>query len=407
MKKFLVLLAMILACGFSLNAQTKETQCEQFYKDAKSAYDKGDYEVALIFFNRCKTDGCTNADFQIYIDVCNMKLGEKSNVAITNNTSSSKRQSVANCAKNTAFGLDIGIGGSFYAEYSEKLPTFFAPALGIRVMHHFNPYFGIDFLKINWITDVWPRVLDNRWTMRLQIMSGIRGNSPAFFKCMSVYSAFRLGYGIDFRLLTLKGVSHFEGLSLETELGLNLSPTVFAGFAYNYHKYFVKGVDSKVAMHTLSFRLGFNLGKSQEAMKTEKARAEVEKVTKGAENIIDIDSKAREIVTKLMFDGYFVCTDQIVDLKQSESGSHIRYFEGGAEYIIICFSDDPNVLEIRAYLQRMNGKIAGDNAIDRGEITKIHFKPKFMRRLKVVTTNLSSRTPNSASEFRMIIAFKN
>jgi len=175
------------------------------------------------------------------------------------NTTPSKRQSVTNCAKKTAFGLDIGTGGSFYTVPNEKSETLFASALGIRVTHHFNPYFGVDFLKVNWITDV----LENFWTMRLQFMPGVRGNSPAFFKCMSVYSAFRLGYGMDFRLLGFSGASHFEGLCLETELGLNITPIVFAGFAYNYHKYFVGGVDSKLAMHTLSFRLGFNFGKSQ------------------------------------------------------------------------------------------------------------------------------------------------
>ena len=75
----------IIACSFSLNAQNKETQCEQFYKDAKKAYDKGDYEVALIFFNRCKAEDCKNADFQIYIDVCNMKLGKNNNAVTINN----------------------------------------------------------------------------------------------------------------------------------------------------------------------------------------------------------------------------------------------------------------------------------------------------------------------------------
>jgi len=75
--KSIMLILGIIAYSFSLSAQNKETQCEQFYKEAKSAYDKEDYEVALIFFNRCKTEGCSNIDFQIYIDVCNMKLGKK------------------------------------------------------------------------------------------------------------------------------------------------------------------------------------------------------------------------------------------------------------------------------------------------------------------------------------------
>jgi len=168
------------------------------------------------------------------------------------NSSSSKRQSVTNCAKNTAFGLDIGLGGSFYKSGKEKDITLLTTALGIRVMHHFNPYFGVDFSKINWITDVLTYRHNTAWKMRLQIMSGIRGNTPVFSKCMSGYAAFRLGYGMDF------GESNFEGLCLETEAGLNLTRTVFVGFAYNYHKYFVEGIDARVAMHALSFRLGFN-----------------------------------------------------------------------------------------------------------------------------------------------------
>jgi len=324
-----------------------------------------------------------------------------------------KRQSVTNCTKETAFGLDIGLGGTIETFNNIKFPTpYFASALGIRAMRHFNPYFGVDFFKINWITDVLTSEPDNDWLMRLQIMPGIRGNLPAFFKCMSVYSAFRLGYGMTFvaKQYGVHLASHFEGLCLETELGLNFTPTVFAGFAYNYHKYFFKGVDSKRALHTLSFRLGFNLGKSQEVMKTENIRAEVTKVTKKAENRLfgnNSENKAREIIKQLILDGYSVCSDQIVDLKQNESGSYTKYFEGCVEYKIICFSDDSNVLDIRVLVERMNGKIASDDAINRGEIATVEFKPKFTQRLKVVTTNLSSRTPNSVSECRMIIVFRN
>jgi len=125
------------------------------------------------------------------------------------------------------------------------------------VMHHFNPYFGIDFLKMNWITEIGPSKSHNPWIMRFQLMPGFRVNSPVFYKCMSVYAVFRLGYGMDFNQFG----SHFEGLCLETELGLNLSRTVFAGFAYNYHKSFYKGKVLEYATHILSFRLGFNFGK--------------------------------------------------------------------------------------------------------------------------------------------------
>ena len=174
--------------------------------------------------------------------------------------SQTKQKSSQNCAKNIAFGLDIGLGGSFASitgiNNYRSLP-FFAPALGIRVMHHFNPYFGVDFIKINWITDVLTAnsyYSYTPWQMRIQIMPGVRGNSPTFFKCMSVYTAFRLGYGMH-----VAGGFNFQGLCLETELGLNLTRTIFAGFTYNYHKYY--GPDLGLNMHTLSFRLGINIGK--------------------------------------------------------------------------------------------------------------------------------------------------
>jgi len=169
----------------------------------------------------------------------------------------SKPQGATNCAKKNAFGLDIGLGGSFLELEKKKFETLFAPALGIRVLHHFNPYFGMDFFKINWITDVLTTGKNKVMYARLQIMPGFRGNSPTFFKCMSVYAVFRIGYGMKFE----EKSSNFEGLCLETELGVNLTRTIFAGFAYNYHKYFEKKFDYNLATHTLSFRLGFNFGK--------------------------------------------------------------------------------------------------------------------------------------------------
>ena len=170
---------------------------------------------------------------------------------------SSARENVTNCVKNTAFGLDIGIGG---AEVSE----IFSTALGIRVMHHFNPYFGIDFFKINWLTDYEVKGYGaGAWVMRIQIMPGFRLNSPTIFKCMSVYSAFRLGYGMLVGCDRVTGVmlgrsTNFEGLCLETELGVNATSAVFVGFAYNYHKYFGSFSGRN---HTFTVRFGFNFGK--------------------------------------------------------------------------------------------------------------------------------------------------
>jgi len=174
------------------------------------------------------------------------------------NSSFSKKQSFKSCVKNTAFGLDIGIGGG-------KESKVFSSALGIRVMHHFSPYFGIDFFKINWITDVGIDGVINPWTMKLQLMPGVRGNSPAFYKCMSVYGAFRLGYGMHvatgYSSGLLKGVTDFKGLCLETELGINLTSTIFVGFSYNYHNGFGNYFKSSPWQHTFSTRFGFNFGK--------------------------------------------------------------------------------------------------------------------------------------------------
>ena len=252
-KWFLILLA---AIGFGFSANAQDIILKQDGSEIKAkVLEITDQQIKYKDFDYI--DGPTRSIHIFEVFMITYENGQKE--VFNRSDYSSKRQSVTTCAKNTAFGLDIGLGGSFYKVYNEKSPSLFASSVGIRVMHHFNPYFGIDFLKLNWITDV----SDNVYTMRLQFMPGIRGNTPTFFECMSVYSAFRLGYGMDFRLLTISGASHYESLCLEAELGLNLTPTVFAGFAYNCHKYFVKGSDSKLAMHTFSFRSGFNFGKAK------------------------------------------------------------------------------------------------------------------------------------------------
>ena len=51
--------------------------------------------------------------------------------------------------------------------------------------------------------------------------------------------------------------TNFEGLCLETELGLNLTRTTFVGFIYNYHKYFGSFPGRN---HTFAVRFGFNFG---------------------------------------------------------------------------------------------------------------------------------------------------
>ena len=48
------------------------------------------------------------------------------------------------CAPKNAFGLDIGTG-----VLCDVDDPSFGGAIGFRYLHHFSPYFGIDFIKIN------------------------------------------------------------------------------------------------------------------------------------------------------------------------------------------------------------------------------------------------------------------
>jgi len=118
------------------------------------------------------------------------------------------------------------------------------------------------------------------------------------------------------------------------------------------------------------------------------------------------EDKSLKILDKLKSDGYTISTDQVVYLKQREFGSHTTYFYEGRKYIIICFSDDTNVLNLEVHLERMNGRIDNINAIDHGEIAMLFFKPKKSSKLNVVATNILSLTPSVVSECRIIAAFK-
>ena len=168
-----------------------------------------------------------------------------------------------NCYTQTGIGIDLGVGttaismneyGYRYGNYIFQYPTF---AAGFRLVHHFNPYLGMDFLKINFHSPF--RAVRMSDFMNFQFMTGIRGNTPTFFKCMSGYGVARLGYGLRF----VNGYNH--GVAFETELGLNLTRYSFIAFSYNLLSLFVEDYPSRsltsVLLHTYQLRIGFNLGK--------------------------------------------------------------------------------------------------------------------------------------------------
>ena len=186
--------------------------------------------------------------------------------------------------KTDAFGLDLGIGSlnikepisinyyygsekSFVLKHS--YPVF---AVGLRYTHLYNPYFGADYIKINFNSPF--RVKHDEGFMNLQLMTGIRGITPVFFKTMSGYAALRMGYGFRFPIKDDDGDKFLHGIAFETEIGLNLTRSIFVGFSYNLMNLFTEDAlnlydwegrpfyrysfTSNVNFNTYALRIGFN-----------------------------------------------------------------------------------------------------------------------------------------------------
>ena len=188
-------------------------------------------------------------------------------------------------------------------------------------------------------------------------------------------------------------------LSISEDKVIGTSGGAVGGFNTGYYGKYFGGFGSS-RIETKRTAEGRAIYVIEEARKAQEGMPTVE-----AEN--DLKSKTLKIFDQLKYDGYSINVKKNVNLKQREFDIHEKYFYGNGrrEYIIICFSEDPNVLEIGLYLKR-NGKIVNNYPTDRGEIAMISFKPKIREKLEVVTTNLLSRTPDSASGCRIIIAFK-
>jgi len=179
--------------------------------------------------------------------------------------------------KKNAFGFDIGIGSlcfkeqiirddAFSIDYFDVAYNYPVFAVGIRYMHHFNPYIGADFFKFNLNCPV--TIMRDRNLMNVQLMTGIRGNTPTFFKTMSGFGVARLGYGLQ-----LSEPQFGHGFAFEAEAGLNMTQTFFIAFSYNLlsrfkvlqygyiseseWKYGYMGT-AAVYLNTYTLRIGFN-----------------------------------------------------------------------------------------------------------------------------------------------------
>ena len=179
--------------------------------------------------------------------VCVFGQANKKRSTVWEQKQESKTTTSKTCIPKNAFGMDLGIGSNGLS--SLPISTF-----GIRYLHHFLPYFGVDFFKVNTIigfVDYYENFSEYRnLYCNVQLMIGVRGNTPVFFKCMSGYGAFRMGYGAD-----MDFNFYSRGLCLETEVGLNLARCFFLGYSYNWQR--LEGFP--VNYHAL--RIGFNFGK--------------------------------------------------------------------------------------------------------------------------------------------------
>jgi len=177
------------------------------------------------------------------------------------------------CFSKNNFGIDFGVGttanvvqihtSGHYQNSVDKYKFMYpAFAVGIRYLHYVNPYFGLDAIKLNYQCPF--KAIDYEEFMNLQVMTGIRLNTPTFFNCMSGYTAARLGYGLHF-------IDDFvHGMAFEAEVGLNITSNIFIAFSYNlitnfidrsYMYYGYYQYISHVNRNTYALRIGFNFGK--------------------------------------------------------------------------------------------------------------------------------------------------
>jgi len=183
------------------------------------------------------------------------------------------------CTPKNAFGLDLGIGLMDKSYLNENLVTY---DIGMRYLHHFTPYIGMDFIKFNskfslknQIPDyAWNNIMIDYFSCNVQWMLGVRGNTPAFFKCMSGYAASRVGFGFVFeskkypyfydyndefsKYYPVGEVTSLSvGYCLETEIGLNITKELFIGYSLNGQ--FERKYASPDVIISHTFRIGVNI----------------------------------------------------------------------------------------------------------------------------------------------------
>jgi hypothetical protein len=158
------------------------------------------------------------------------------------------------CVSKNTFGLDLGVGQARMDRFSlVSMPTF---EIGMRYLHYFTPYIGMDFIKFNSKFSLKKEIhndlfifepdISDYFSANTQYMLGLRGNTANFYKCMSGYWAVRVGFGVVYEsFVTEEYKDNFwtipksvenrlgVGLCMEYETGFNITRELFIGYVCN------------------------------------------------------------------------------------------------------------------------------------------------------------------------------
>lgn len=133
------------------------------------------------------------------------------------------------------FGIDFGVGGMKDMDGT-------GVDFGLRYLRSYTQYIAWNAIDIKAIATT----KDFEKTITPQAMTGIKLTSPSILKDISAFGGAKGGYG--YHIDSEKG-----GFCYEIEVGINVTPHLFIGYAYNNQKLGEGNIKYS------AFRIGLNL----------------------------------------------------------------------------------------------------------------------------------------------------
>lgn len=124
--------------------------------------------------------------------------------------------SKSNDLKKNQFAIELGVGSASDINVD----------LGLRWQMNFSQYVAWDVLTFKALADVaYDDIFD---ATILELLTGVRGTSPVFFKNMSAYITAKAGYAVACQDIDGDGEFAFE-----LGIGINLTHHLYVGYAFN------------------------------------------------------------------------------------------------------------------------------------------------------------------------------